>query len=168
MRLIPTLLLLCLVSFAGMAQSTKNILLKRLTPEGMVYFIKPVTYKGETGKMEVDFTFFQPNDSDTLRLTINTTLSSKTIKGAPETVIIQSTTTLPCDSIQLLFLERNRQSWESRVSSIWYTPATIDALTNNHQLVLTYPSTTITLIATNKARKRLDVALTTIRYELED
>lgn len=167
MRLIP-LLLLCLASFASMAQSTKNILLKRLTPEGMVYFIKPVTYKGETGKMEVDFTFFQPKDSDNLRLTINTTLSNKTIKGAPDTLTIQSKTTLRCDSIQLLFLERNRQSWESRISGIWYTSATINALTNNHQLVLTFPTTTISLEATNKARKRLDVALTTIRYELEN
>ncbi len=165
MRLIPLIFAL-LITAAASAQSTKNIMLKRLTPEGMVYFIKPLIYKGETGKVEVDFTFFQPKDTDSLRLTINATLEDKTIKGTPETFALQSSTTLPSDSLSLLYLEREGNQWQSRLSGIWDTPATLDALSGDHQLVLRYPSATITLTPRNKARKRLDVALTTIRYEV--
>lgn len=165
MRLIPILFLL-LITTAASAQSTRNIMLKRLTPEGMVYFIKPLIYKGQTGKVEVDFTFFQPTDSDSLRLTINATVKDKTIKGTPELMTISSTTSLVSDSLSLLFLERKGNQWQSRVSGIWFTPSTLDYLQNDHQLLLSYPPSTLTLSPRTKARKRLDVALTTIQYEL--
>lgn len=161
------ILFLLLISMAATAQSTKNIMLKRLTPEGMVYFIKPLVYKGETGKVEVDFTFFQPKDSDSLRLTINATVEDKTIKGTPDAFSIQSSATLPSDSLSLLFLERQGNRWQSRVSGIWFSAATLHNLMREHELVMTYPMRTLTLSPRNKARKRLDVALTTIQYELE-
>lgn len=164
MRLITTLLLLLICLFHVSGQTSAKYMISRLTPEGKLYFIKPMTWQADQLRVEADITILVWEENDSLTVVCNLSILDKEHGGLPNAVSLVDDRSLAADSLSLLYVERNRNRWHSRIRAEWHQPQAFSLL-SKPQLSIVYPQTSYTVILSGKQLKNLQSALSIIVME---
>ncbi len=164
MRLIITLLALFACLFHVTGQTSSKYMISRLTPEGKLYFIKPMTWQSDHLRVEADLTIHVQNDTDSMTIVCNMSLLHKDKGGLPNAVSLVGDPLLAADSISLLYVEQKRNRWHSRIQAEWTQPQAFSYLARP-QLSIDYQPTSYTVILTGKQLKNWQSALAIISME---